>query len=309
MNLVVNLSWRLLLYWLGAISLFAIFGWTGAASSAPITFNTALPVAEGEFIAREQFGLNQSGDDPSGADRDRTAWSVVSVLVYGVNSDLALFGVVPYVNKQLKLTTDGARVRRRTNGLGDIKLFGRYTIFKNNFSGGNFRIAPFAGIEVPTADNKRSDALGRLPASVQPGSGSWDPFGGIVITYQTLDFEIDAQASYKANTEANGFEFGDVARLDGSLQYRLWPRELSGGVPGFLYGVLEANLIREDKDGISDIKDPNSGGTRLFLVPGLQYVTRRWIAETSVQFPIVQDLNGTKLENDYIVRTGFRLNF
>ena len=77
------LSWRSLLYSLSAIGLFAIFSWTGAAWSAPITFNTALPVAEGEFIAREQFVLNQSGDDPSAAARDRTAWSVVSVLGYG----------------------------------------------------------------------------------------------------------------------------------------------------------------------------------------------------------------------------------
>jgi len=294
---------------LSAIGLFTIFGWTGATWSAPITFNTALPVAEGTFVAREQFVINQSGNDPSGAARDRTAWAAVSVLGYGVNNDLALFGVVPYVNKQLKLTTGGARVTRHADGLGDIKFFGRYTVFKNNFKGGNFRIAPFAGIEVPTGKNKRSDALGRLPASVQSGSGSWDPFGGIVVTYQVLDFQIDAQASYKANTAANGFEFGDVARLDGSFQYRLWPRELSSGVPGFLYGVLEANLIHEDKNRIRGIKDFNSGGTRLFLVPGVQYITKRWIAEVAVQLPVIQDLNGTKLENDFVVRAGFRSNF
>jgi len=286
-----------------------MFGWTGAAWSAPITFNTALPVAEGTFVARQQFVVNQSGDDPSGAARDRTAWAAVSVLGYGVNNDLALFGVVPYVNKQLKLTTGGTRVSRRADGLGDIKFFGRYTIYKNNFKGGNFRIAPFAGIEIPTGKNKRSDALGRLPASVQSGSGSWDPFGGIVLTYQVLDFQIDAQASYKANTAANGFEFGDVARLDGSFQYRLWPRELSGGVPGFLYGVLEANLIHEDKNRMNGIKDFSSGGTRFFLVPGVQYITKRWIVEVAVQLPAIQDLNGTKLENDFVVRAGFRSNF
>lgn len=279
------------------------------AWGAPITFNTALPVAEDEFIAREQLVFNQSGNDPGTADRDRTAWAAVSVLGYGVNSDLALFGVIPYVNRDIKLTVNDTGVTRHAEGLGDMKFFGRYTIFKNNFRGGSFRIAPFVGVKAPTGNNTIRDALGRLPASIQPGSGSWDPFAGVAMTYQTLDFQIDAQASYTANTKADGFEFGDVTRLDGSFQYRLWPKELGGGVPGFLYGVLETNLIHQENNHSGDIKDTNSGGTRLFLVPGLQYVTKRWIAEAAIQIPVMQDLNGLNLENDYIVRAGIRLNF
>jgi hypothetical protein len=284
----------------------------GAAApvhAAPQTFNTALPVAQGEFVFREQFVLDQSGDDPSGADRDRTAWALVSVLGYGATSDLALFGVVPYVDKSLDIMQGGARRTRSASGLGDISLFGRYTLFRRDWPGRTFRIAPFAGLELPTGDDDETDSFGRLPPSVQPGSGSWDPFGGLVLTYQTLDFQIDAQASYKASTEANNFEFGDVARLDGSLQYRVWPRQLGSGVPGFLYGVLEANLIHQDKNQVGGTNDPNSGGQSLFILPGLQYVTKRWIVETGAQIPVVQDLNGSALEKDYIFRAGFRLNF
>lgn len=283
--------------------------WAAAARAAPESFNTALPVAEGEFVFREQFILDQSGDDPSGADRDRTAWALVSVLGYGATSDLALFGVVPYVDRSLDITQGGTRRTRSASGLGDISLFGRYTVFRRDWPGRTLRVASFAGLELPTGDDDETDSFGRLPASVQPGSGSWDPFGGLVLSYQTLDFEVDAQASYRANTKANDFEFGDVARLDGALQYRLWPRELGSGVPGFLYGVLEANLIHRDKDQFSGTNDPDSGGLSLFILPGLQYVTKRWIVETGVQIPVVQDLNGTALEKDTIFRAGFRLNF
>ena len=283
--------------------------WAAAARAAPESFNTALPVAEGEFVFREQFILDQSGDDPSGADRDRTAWALVSVLGYGATSDLALFGVVPYVDRSLDITQGGTRRTRSASGLGDISLFGRYTVFRRDWPGRTLRVASFAGLELPTGDDDETDSFGRLPASVQPGSGSWDPFGGVVLSYQTLDFEVDAQASYRANTKANDFEFGDVARLDGALQYRLWPRELGSGVPGFMYGVLEANLIHRDKDQFSGTNDPDSGGLSLFILPGLQYVTKRWIVETGVQIPVVQDLNGTALEKDTIFRAGFRLNF
>jgi hypothetical protein len=286
-----------------------VVNWATPAWAAPQSFNTALPVAQGEFVFREQFVLDQSGHDPSPSDRDRTAWALLSVLGYGATAELALFGVVPYVDKSLDISEGGARRTRSASGLGDVRLFGRYTVYKQDWPGRTLRIAPFVGLELPTGDDDATDAFGRLPASVQPGSGSWDPFGGVVLTYQTLDFQIDAQASYSAKTEANDFEFGDVARLDGSLQYRLWPRELGAGVPGFLYGVLETNLVYQHKDQVGGSDDPNSGGLTVFILPGLQYVTKRWIVEVGVQVPVVQDLNGTALEKDYIVRAGFRLNF
>ena len=287
-----------------------MLGWAGVAEAAPQTFNTALPVAEGEFVFREQFIYRKATDDPSPADRELQVLGAVSVLGYGVNSDLAIFGVLPYLDKELDVTTpSGQRVTRDTNGIGDARLFGRYTVYRDDAPGRTFRVAPFLGLELPTGDDDDSDSLGTLPAPLQLGSGSWDPFGGIVLTYQTLEFQIDAQASYKANTQANGFEFGDVARLDGSLQYRLWPRELGAGVPGFLYGVLEGNLIYQAKNEMKGAKDPNSGGTSFFLAPGLQYVTKRWILEGIVQVPVVQDLNGTGLEDDFILRAGFRFNF
>ena len=55
----------------GAGAAIAVLSSAGTVWSAPITFNTALPVAEGEFVVREQFVLEQSDDDPSSADPGR----------------------------------------------------------------------------------------------------------------------------------------------------------------------------------------------------------------------------------------------
>jgi len=284
-------------------------GWSIQAGSAPITFNTALPVAEGEFLAREQLIVNQSGNDPSGLDRDRTAKTALTVVGYGVNSKLAVFGVLPYRDTDLDVTVNGQRLSRHASGFGDLVLFGRYSLYQRNRMGENFRIAPFAGIKTPTGSDNKRDMFGQLPASVQPGSGSWDPLAGVVLTYQTLDYQLDSQLSYQKKNEANGFGAGDIARLDASLQYRLLPQELSGGLPDFLYGVFELNLIHQQKNRINGSEDINSGGTRLFLTPGLQYVTKRWISEAAVQLPLSQNLHGTALENDYIARLSVRFNF
>ncbi|MEQ1882738.1 MAG: transporter [Burkholderiales bacterium] len=283
--------------------------WVGVAWSAPITFNTALPVHEGGYVLREQFMYMKIADDPTPAQRDMRVSGVMSVLGYGVTSDFALFGMLPWFDKRLNMSMGGQALTRRQSGVGDLTLLGRYTAYQYDAPGRTLRIAPFLGVKAPTGEDNARDGFGRLPPSVQPGSGSWDALGGAVLTYQTLDFEIDGQLSYKANREANGFQVGDVAELDGSLQYRLWPGSLGSGIPAFLYGVLEANLVDAAKDRVGGVIDPNSGGTTLFLSPGLQYVTKKWIVEAGVQIPVVQPLNGTALKNNYVLSTGIRINF
>jgi hypothetical protein len=180
---------------------------SSAALAAPITFNTALPVAEGEFVLRKQFFFIKSSDDPSPADRDLEVIGGLSVLGYGATGDLPLFGALPVLDKSLELDTpEGRRVERGDTGIGDARLFGRYTVFRDDVLGRTFRIAPFVGLELPTGDDDEHDGLGRLPQPLQLGSGSVDPFFGVVATWQTLDYQIDAQAGYQVNTEANDFE-------------------------------------------------------------------------------------------------------
>ena len=290
-------------------SVLAAMNAAGVAWSAPITFNTALPVHAGGFVWRELFIYDKNSRDPSAANRDVKVSGLISVLGYGVTRDFALFGMLPYLDKRLDMDMGGQRVTRSDQGIGDLTLFGRYTAYQSDAPGRTFRVSPFLGVKAPTGRDDAQDGLGRLPPPIQLGSGSWDALGGVVATYQTLAYQIDSQLSYKANREANGFRFGNVANLDASFQYRLWPRTLGSGVPAFLYGVLEANLVRAEKNRIGGVDDPNSGGTTLFLSPGLQYVTRKWILEAGVQIPVMQNLNGAALKNDYIFNTGFRINF
>ncbi len=277
--------------------------------AAPITFNTALPVAKGEGILRVQSKYIRSTDDPSPLDRKLRVWAFPIVGVYGVTEKLALFSIVPILDKNLDVTTPTGRKTRETSGLGDVTIIARYTLLNWDKKGQTFRLAPFIAMETPTGDDDKKDSLGQLPQPLQLGSGSWDPSIGMVMTRQTLNWQIDASSSYKFNTEANDFEFGDVARLDLSYQYRLWPRHLGTGVPSFIYGVLESNLIWEDRNKVGGSDDKNSGGTTLFFTPGIQYVAKRFVIEAAVQLPVVQDLNGNALENDLISTLSLRINF
>ncbi|MBL4865603.1 MAG: transporter [Pseudomonadales bacterium] len=282
---------------------------SNSVMAGAITFNTAMPVAEGEFIFRQQLRWLQSSDDPSEADRDMRVIVAISVLGYGVNSKLAIFGILPYVDKTLEMNSTGMEIKRDNQGQGDATIFARYTLWQDDAKGRTFRLSGIGGFTAPTGDDNKKDGFGPLPPSMQNGSGAWDWTGGIVATYQTLGYQLDGQFSYRDNREANNFEAGDEIRLDLSWQYRLWPRKLTGGVPGFFYGVLEANYLHQDKNYMGGQNDHNSGGDTVWLSPGVQYVTKRWVLEAVVQKPISQNLNGSALKNDQIVTTSFRMNF
>ncbi|GCB05260.1 transporter [Ralstonia sp. SET104] len=288
----------------------AVLGvWGGVVCAAPITFNTALPISQDEWILREQFVFMKSANDPTPMNRRMEVSGLMTMLGYGVTRDLAVFAVLPYMDRRLSMNMGGSDVSRSQAGFGDAMFLGRYTAYEDNAPGSTIRVAPFLGVKAPTGNDHASDRFGRLPPMLQPGSGSWDWQGGVVASYQSLDWGGDVQLAHQSNGKANGFRAGAITRLDLSVQRRLWPGTLSEGVPGFLYGGLEANLIHTAKDRVNGMGDPNSGGTTLFLTPTLQYVTRKWVLEAGIQIPISQHLNGTALKNNYILTTGFRLNF
>ena len=158
------------------LALIASLGLASAASSGPITFSSAITLAPGELVLREQFVFDRASDDASAANREFEAIGVVSVLGYAVSRDLMLFGVLPYFDKRLELTVGGTPVfgygageRIRTPDsqdivmnikLGDTILFNDpgLTSSSRNTSVHNFTIDEF-GIDVAVPIGERGPSL------------------------------------------------------------------------------------------------------------------------------------------------------
>jgi len=280
------------------------------AWAAPITFNTALPVSTGQWLIREQYMQMQMDDATAVPDLNVHVDALVNVVAYGVNDRLALFAMAPwYLDKTLQVTTPMGRVDRSDAGIGDTQLFARYTFIQHDAPGRALRVAALAGVIAPTGSSDKADRYGLLPRSFQNGTGAWGGLGGVVATYQTLNWEADADATYQATGAHDGYRAGPVSEIDGSFQYRLWPRRLGSGVPGFLYSVLETNLIRTGHDRMNGMDVADSGGTQWFVSPGLQFVTMNYVLETAVQLPIMQSMSDHALRDRYILHIGFRAHF
>ncbi|MFQ5344918.1 MAG: hypothetical protein ACE5DZ_03040 [Mariprofundus sp.] len=89
------------------------------SAAGPITFNSALPISEGMGVLRSQIQMVRKSGDATAQNRDVTVVAVPLVLAYGISPKLALFGVLPYVNKRMDISMGTNRIRRSMQGLGD----------------------------------------------------------------------------------------------------------------------------------------------------------------------------------------------
>ena len=297
--------------WTAALVLAGALIWTTKAGAGPITFNNALPVHANELILREQVVWLRATDDPTPMNRSLNVIAVPTVLVYGAHPRVALFGVLPFLYKRLDVTTpSGERVRRSTSGFGDLSTFVRVTALQIDRPRETIRLAPLAGLKMPTGATGIADDLGRLPPALQLGTGSWDPLAGAIFTWQKLRWELDLAGTYLVRTKANGFNAGDEARGDASFQYRVVPwGEVGPGVPSWLFAVLESNVVWQGRDEIGGVANPDSGSLNWYLAPGLQWITLRTVLEAAVQIPVLTKTNGQGLGQDFIARLSVRVNF
>jgi len=271
--------------------------------SAPINSNVALPVRKGGFVFRSQARWLRATDDPTSSDKQVNVVAITNALVYGVTPDLALFAIFPYIFRNVELTdpSSGKRIDKNDSGIGDLTLIGRYTIYAKDYPSGTARFAPLAGIKLPTGDDDL-EPITTESIDLQ--------FGGVsTITWDFGRHEIDADIIYRVNTEAKDFEKGDDLFYDLAYEFRVYPWTLPDvGAPNFLYLVAEANGIFSQKSELNGKTIDNSGGSILFLSPGIQFATKRYILEASIQLPVIQDLNGNQVETDFVFTAGFRVN-
>lgn len=261
--------------------------------AAPITFNTALPVSEDEIILRQQLIFTQASGGAGVNEANINSLTSLTLGGYGVSSKWSVFGVLPFthIDREFGLNNDSQLA------LGDGILFSRYEIFRHDTKGATTRLSPLIGLRVPTGQTGTTS------------DGAVDVFGGLVATLASTKFNLGGQVLYTLSGSANDFDAGDSLTIDGSLQYRLWPKTLTAQTRGFIFGVIEGNVTWQDDARRNGADLPESGGTSVSISPGLQYAAQRWILETALTLPIADNFSNDNIRPDYSVRTSVRLNF
>ena len=159
-------------------------------------------------------------------------------------------------------------------GLGDAMLLVKYRFYRRDSPRGTTQASVTFGPKVPTGRTDLNDSNGsRLPASLQPGSGSTDFFLAANWTYTGL-FNVRrlvADEDFHALLRTEGTQ---ATRLGSDLESRFWlsyrPYESKSGAREWFIGPAITWLHSAD-DRIAGANQDGSGGDAL-LVGATTYV-------------------------------------
>lgn len=187
-------------------------------------------------------------------------------------------------------------------GLGDIKIIGR-----RRLGDGDSRSGVLYGVKLATGSTTRSNDDGD-PAerSLQAGSGTTDAVMGFYTSSLSLWGEtpvrVFVQGQVQAPTNARGgFRPGAQYSADVGIAYP---------AAGTWSGLLQLNASIKDRDRGWEAEPANSGGSFLWLSPGLSFALSRDVQWYGfVQLPAYQRVNGVQLTASTSVATGVHWRF
>ncbi len=277
---------------------------TGFEQGAARTFSA--------FFGRDGLRLDGAAvPDPMQRDIDVFV-QPFAVLPYAITPMWTTRIVAPFVHKSMDFTPPaGTRQSYSTSGIGDVLVDTKWVFLSRNKLKGTTRLGIEGGVRIPVGKTGALLPGGAVaPRPLQVGSGYWSfPFKALfTLTRDRLGFL--ANAGYQVNASDDDFTAGDVFSYDAALGFRLAPGAYNTIRDKSLMVYLELNGTISERDDLSGLSNPNSGGHLVFLSPDLQWIPTPWLLfEASVQFPVVQDLNGTQLEYGTRFQVGTRVRF
>lgn len=189
------------------------------------------------------------------------------------------------------------------SSLGDARLVGRYQTTRSGSETQGF----IFGLKLPTGRTDEKNSEGEeAERSLQPGTGTTDVIVGVFtnadLTVGATKLRGFAQATIQTPlNEHDDYKPGTQYLVDAGVSYpfsRAWA------------GMLQANLVIRDRDD-GDVAEPDdSGGTYVWLSPGLSYApTRNSQLYGFVQLPLYQHVNGIQLTANIAFAVGASWRF
>ena len=247
------------------------------------------------------------GNDKITDPRDRRMLDSRSVFQFdwGVDRDLTLTALLPYVYRRLRMSNPF--VDQSAEGLGDIALLGKYRFLRREGNLRSSNLSLLLGLEVPTGSTRISDAGLRALPAVQPGTGALNPFVAISGTHGFVKTRIDATLFAKFNQEGSqGIQQGNFFAASLGIGHRFWMEKYPGATWAASLGLQWRHQSRGDNSGQLLT---NSGFDQLLLFPKISGHPRPNLdLQVGLRMPLIQDYNGEQLGRglEFILAFGFR---
>jgi hypothetical protein len=277
-----------------------------------------------EIIDNDEFSTGQLEDfAASGLEGVHSIDSITNTslsLFYSATENLGVSARLPYIKREniRESELDGgvpeAHTHGDSSGMGDLLLLAQYRMLERN----DTSVSVLIGVKAPAGETKETDDDGvRFETEFQPGSGSWDYLLGASISKNVGKFGYHANILYNLTTEGSqSTEIGDALSYNAALTYRLGEDHAAHGHdhhhgPGnneFTWDMsVELNGETRQKNKISGVSEDNSGGTTIYLAPGIRVSSGTFGGFISYGIPIVDDQHGIQTEVDSRIVAGISL--
>lgn len=306
----------------------------GADSSGPINTISSIPLAKGQWVFGmrsditnfDAFSNNElEGFAARGIEGAHSVDKLSSTSVaigHGVSDNLTIGLRLPYVKRdniregELDGGVPEVHSHSDTSGIGDAVVLGQYRFMKKD----TLSTSLLLGIKAPTGKTNVKDSGGaRQETEFQPGTGSWDLLLGLAMSKQARRIGYHANILYQRTTEGSqDTEIGDVLFYNAALSYRL-SRSKHGHDTHDKNSthkhsawdlLLEINAEDRKKNKILGAKEANSGGTIIYLSPGIRFSSASgWGGFLSIGIPVSERLNGKQTDINYRITGGFAVAF
>lgn len=194
-----------------------------------------------------------------------------AAVLYGLTGNWTLGVELPYLDMDTG------------SGLADPALFTKYRFWRNDTLAAQESAALILRLKPDSGAKRGSDADAALV--------------GITYGYESLKWYRWAAARYRYNGEDDeGLKRGDKLLLDAVIGIR--PHKLEYRAPDAVW-MLELNTEWTDRAERNGRTLANTGGTEIFLSPGLMWTYRNFAIKPGIQIPVYHDLNGSQPESDY----------
>jgi hypothetical protein len=219
---------------------------------------------------------------------------VTALASYGFSDRFSLYARVPFSFRSFTEIEENEPVDQfDTHGLSDPEVYGQLRLWASPLSGPLGRrtsLSLLAGIKAPLGQNDYTRDGERVDEHAQPGTGSWDAFGGLAVVH-LLDprSALFASVQYR-HTGENDFDYryGRIFLANAAYERKLGHR---------LDSVVELNYRFAGKDRSGAEEHPNTGGSILYVTPRLLVdLGGGVILRGAVQIPIAKSLNGVQKE-------------
>lgn len=235
-------------------------------------------------------------DDPSNT---KFVWERITLgSAYGLSRRFSISAVVPYLRKEKSLHRTVSGIDQKivwdAKGIGDITVSARYSLLPRSFV--DYReISIGLGIKIPSGFTERECYKFRLPAELQPGTGSWDYLVTLAF-YQGFELvDLLVSGSYVLTTPHHGIEFGNQASYLVAANFHITSRV-------DLVAALSGSVAARNR--VNEVTDQESGRHQMWVAPGVQVqIVPIWLRLHGVfEKPIYQHFNGVQLGSDYSLR-------